>query len=253
MILIGKKFIGNIPVLEVVQEKIEKNALPTVIYYHGFRGEKESSLTLAYKLASVGIRVILPDSPLHGERRNGVTENELNLSFWDIVTGNIEELAEIKSFLELEQLTVPGQIGIGGTSMGGITTFGALRKYSWIKVAAVLMGTPKMREYAQTLIDGFNKTNEGKITEEKRDEVLHQLESYDLSIASKQLQDRPLFIWHGEQDNVVPHEHSVDFYEKVKKSYKQSENIQMILEKDRAHHISRLSIEEAAKWFEEYL
>ncbi len=40
MININEEKIGNIPVLQIVQADKIKSALPTVVYYHGFRGEK---------------------------------------------------------------------------------------------------------------------------------------------------------------------------------------------------------------------
>lgn len=253
MINIYEEKIGEIPVLQVVLSDKVKEPLPTVVYYHGFRGEKDSSLTLAYKLAISGYRVILPDSPLHGNRRKNLTEKELNLSFWDIVLANIEELQHIKTYLEKETLLLSGRIGVGGTSMGGITTFAALKKYDWIKVGAALMGTPELCKFANNLIDEFNKVHDEKITEEVRKEVVEKLEKYDLSSEPGKLQNRPLFIWHGEDDKVVPPEHSESFYQHVKNTYKNKDLVHFILEKGRSHHISRLSIQEATNWFKKYL
>src|SRR5699024_11278217 len=51
MIQLIKDTIEDIPVLHVVQEGMHQQALPTVIYYHGYNGEKISSLTLAYMMA----------------------------------------------------------------------------------------------------------------------------------------------------------------------------------------------------------
>lgn len=253
MINIYEEQIGDIPVLQVVQSKQMNEALPTVVYYHGFRGEKDSSLTLAYKLAKEGFRVVLPDSNLHGKRQESITESELELSFWDIVIKNIEELDEIKLYLEKEQLLLSGRIGVGGTSMGGITTFAALKKYDWIKVGTALMGTPKISEFAEILIEEYNKFHEEKITDNVRSEVVDKLMEFDLSKAPGHLQNRPLLIWHGEEDKIVPPEHSVSFYDEVKHQYGREEFLQLIIEKGRGHHISRLSIEEAVNWFKKYL
>lgn len=253
MINIYEEKIGNIPVLQIVQADKIKSALPTVVYYHGFRGEKDSSLTLAYKLANEGFRVVLPDSKLHGKRQEHISERELDLSFWDIVIANIEELNDIKNYLEEKQLLLSGRIGVGGTSMGGITTFAAFKTYSWIKVGTVLMGTPKISEFANILIDNFNAIHEEKITEGEREEVLHKLRKYDLDREPMKLQNRPLFIWHGEEDKVVPHEQSENFYGKVKNLYEKEDYIKMVKEKGRGHHISRLSIQEAVNWFKKHL
>src|SRR5690606_32519267 len=91
---------------------------------------------------------------------------------------------------------------IGGTSMGGITTYGALRTYPWLKVAVVLMGTAKMTEYAKMLIDHYNSENETPIKQETSDEVLDLLQEFDISLNPEKLNNRPLLIWNGEENKV---------------------------------------------------
>lgn len=253
MIHIMKKSIHSIPVLEVVQADKATKALPTVIYYHGFTGEKESSLTIAYKIAQNGQRVILPDSILHGERHDPTFKTDLGLSFWDIVMKNIKELEEIKTYLLENNLTYSDRIGIGGTSMGGITTYGALRTYPWIKTAVVLMGTAKMTEYAKVLIDHYNSEKETAIQQETVDEVLDMLQEYDISLNPDTLNNRPLLIWHGEEDKVVPFTLSKKFYEEIEHLYKNKNQIKFLPEKGRSHHISKTSIAETAKWFHTFL
>src|SRR5699024_191227 len=99
MVIIERLNIKDIPTLQVVNEKLASNPLPNVIYYQGFNGEKESSLTIAYKMAEKGIRVILPDAPLHGER--GISDDPVDhgLTFWNIVLQTLEELATIRTYL----------------------------------------------------------------------------------------------------------------------------------------------------------
>src|SRR5690625_2069804 len=253
MIQIEKKNFYHIPVLSVVQADKKDKALPTIVYYHGFNGEKESSLTLAYKIAENGFRVILPDSYLHGERRSDISQTEIDLAFWEIVMKNITELDEIKTYLEENNLLENGKIGIGGTSMGGITTYGALKQYDWVKAAAILMGTPKMVEYAGVLIDRFNETNKEKIPTTEKDEVIEHIKEFDLSLHPEQLQNRPILIWHGDKDQIVPISHSETFYEMMKEQYDYEENVKFVLEKGRSHHISKLSMEETAAWFNQHL
>lgn len=253
MITIEKVYIGEIPILMVVQADKRNEALQTVVYYHGFNGEKESSLTIAYKIAERGLRVLLPDSMLHGERRQNISQSEMDLAFWDIVLQNIKELEQIKTFVEAEKLTTPNQIGLGGTSMGGIMTYAALATYDWIKAAVVLMGSPHMTEYAKGLITRFNQANEKQITQEEADKTLPTLEQFDLSLQKEKLNNRPLLIWHGEKDAIVPVQHSESFYENIRNDYEKEENVKLIIEQGRIHNISRLSIEETAQWFQKFL
>src|SRR5699024_11420060 len=94
MVIIEKNQIKEIPILHVVQEANKTKQIPVVIYYHGFYGKKQDSLTIAYNLAEKGIRVILPDSYMHGDRGNGTTKEQVDLAFWEIVLQNVQDIKD---------------------------------------------------------------------------------------------------------------------------------------------------------------
>lgn len=240
MIIIERLHISEIPTLQVVSESLADNPLPTVIYYHGFNGEKESSLTIAYKMAEKGIRVILPDAPLHGER--GISDDpvEHGRTFWHIVLQTLEELASIRTYLLEKSFVWDGKIGLGGTSMGGMITYAALRKYDWIQTAAILMGTPYLTERALATAGNDN-------------ELLAKIERVDITKDIDALQERPLFIWHGELDAIVSVEDSRKFYDTLTDYYETEDDVQFIEEKERIHNISKLSIKKTAEWFDNQL
>jgi len=251
MIHILNKQVENIPCLVVEKVELSNQPLPTIIFYHGFNGGKEDSLTIAYKLAKKDFRVILPDSVMHGERKKNSSQVEIELAFWDIVLQNIKELELIKFHLHSNNLIAKEQIGVSGTSMGGITTCAALTKYKWIKVAAVVMGTPNLIDYATILIDEFNKTNEQQISEQQKEEVINELKQYDLSLQPDLLNHRALQFWHGEDDKVVPMKFALDYYEKNKDS--NVENLKFVKEAGRAHNVSRIAVSETISWFSSHL
>jgi fermentation-respiration switch protein FrsA (DUF1100 family) len=253
MIHLINEEINDIPILHVVQGDRHHEALPTVIYYHGFNGEKISSLTLAYKIAEKGFRVILPDSMYHGQRQKGLTQQELDIAFWDIVMENIKELPELKQHLVEKGYSLSHRIGIGGTSMGAITAYGALCTYDWLKVAVSLMGTAYLVDYARTLIDYYNEHNTPHIQEHEAKEVLALLKTFDLTLHPKKLANRPLLMWHGEEDQVVPYAYSPAFFELAKPMYENEAAIRFVSEKERTHQISKLSMVETANWFKQFL
>ncbi|HLR42628.1 MAG TPA: prolyl oligopeptidase family serine peptidase [Pseudogracilibacillus sp.] len=253
MITIEKKYINEIPVLIIEETDKKGQALPTVVYYHGFNGEKESNLTLAYKMVEKGLRVVLPESVYHGERRHDATAEDIDMAFWQIVIQNIKELGQIKDYLDEKQLLLDVQIGVGGTSMGGITTYGALRTYDWIKTGAALMGTPYMTEYAKMIIDRFENNHGKTLPEAMINDTLEMLTAFDITKDLETLNNRPLFIWHGAKDAIVPVDHSRQFYEKVKSQYENTESLYYLEEADRIHNISKRSMDESAAWFEKYL
>lgn len=247
-----KKF-NAIPALVVVDSAKEKEALPVVVYSHGFTSAKEHNLPLAYLLAGKGYRVVLPDSKYHGEREVAISAIKKQVSFWDIVMLNVSELNEIKKILDQEGLILDERFGLAGTSMGGITTSAALTQYPWIRAAAVLMGSPKITTYAKTLVDSFRKLGDLPVTEEMIDQLFEQLKKYDLSRQTDKLNERPLLFWHGENDSVVPFDHSYTFYDDVKKHYQNQDTIKFIKEANRDHKVSRYAILETVKWFEKHL
>lgn len=253
MIGVYEENINTIPGLVVVDTEKENEALPMLTYFHGFTSAKEINLPLAYLLADKGYRVVLPDSKYHGEREIEISSTKMQISFWDIVMKNVEELQVIKDYFDEKGLILNDRLGVAGTSMGGITTSAALTQYSWIKVSAVLMGSPKITTYAQTLVSSFRKMGELPITEEMIDQLYEQLKQYDISTQTDKLKDRPLLFWHGESDAVVPFDHSYTFYEEVKKLYKNPNNIQFLKEANQGHKVSRSAILETVKWFDKHL
>lgn len=253
MIGVYDENINTIPSLVVVDAEKENKALPILTYFHGFTSAKEINLPLAYLLAEKGYRVVLPDSKYHGERETEISSIKKQISFWDIVMQNVEELQAVKDFFDQKGLILNNRFGVAGTSMGAITTSAALTQYPWIKAAAVLMGSPKITTYAKTLVNSFKKMGDLPITEEMIGSLYAQLAHYDLSTQVEKLKERPLLFWHGENDAVVPFDHSYTFYEEARAMYENPDNIQFLKEANRDHKVSRYAILETVKWFEKHL
>lgn len=253
MINVFKEKINAIPCLVVTHAHKTKDSLPLIIYFHGFTSAKEHNLPIAYLLAEQGYRVVLPDSKFHGERENEISTTERQVSFWDIVLKNVDEVKMFKDYFYRRNLILKDRIGIAGTSMGGITTAAALTQYPWVNVAAVLMGSPKITTYAKTLVNSFKKMGDLPVTEEMIEDLYENLEQYDLSKKAYVLNNRPLLFWHGENDAIVPFDHSFTFYDEVKAHYKIPNHICFIKEENSGHKVTRHAILETVKWFVNYL
>lgn len=252
MIGIIKEKLGGIPSLVVVDSEKQKEALPVVVFFHGFTSAKEHNLPIAFLLAEKGFRVVLPDSELHGEREHNASALKKQVSFWDIVLQNVKEAEKIKIALDEDDLILDERIGVAGTSMGGITTSAALTQYEWIKTAVILMGSPKITAFAKTLVESF-KNEDLPVTDEQIEALYGELERCDLSRQPEKLNQRPLLFWHGQKDSVVPFDHSYTFYDSVKDNYKNSKDIRFIKEKNTDHKVTRNAVLELVKWFEKYL
>lgn len=253
LITVQKTTIQSIPCLVVSPYESWDKPLPTMIYFHGFTSAKEHNLPLAYLLAEHNYRIILPDSLYHGEREADISMGEKQAAFWEIVEQNIKEIAFLRDALQEKNLLLNNRLGIAGTSMGGITTSGALTQYPWIDVAAVLMGTPQLVDYAEFLAKQIQGNQDVPLTEAAIAKVFQTIETYDLSKQMNTLADRPLFFWHGDQDQVIPIEYTAPFYDQAKEYYENKAKIHFFKEKNRVHKVTRPAILETVKWFVKYL
>lgn len=249
-ISIRHRYIKKIPVLEVVSEEAKNDVLPLVIYYHGWQSAKELSLTQARKLAKKGIRVILPDAMNHGERKTGPISPIPSVTFWSSIQYNIIEFAQLVRHFEKQQLIESGKIGVGGVSMGGITTCALLTQHPEIKTAACMMGTPAPQRYIERVME--RSTDMDFFVPRDLPLLLSWVANYDLSRAPEKLAQRPVLFWHGTQDPKIPYEDVADFYQMIEgESY--AENSQFMTGEGEGHLVKGNMMDVVADFFEREL
>ncbi|WP_342664005.1 prolyl oligopeptidase family serine peptidase [Peribacillus kribbensis] len=249
-----KERIGDIHLLHIAKQDSWNESLPFIIFIHGITSAKEHNLHYAYLLAEKGFRVVLPDTYLHGERDTGLPQNKVVMAFWDIVIKTIKELQEIKEHYVITGQADPGRIGMAGTSMGGIITYGALAQYSWIKAAVSLMGNPGYVHAARSQVQWLkDQGTELPFSEGDLDRLFTALAEHDLTMKEDKLDGRPLMIWHGQKDTVVPYEPAREFYNHMKLKYNDPEQLLYILDTKAGHKVSREGLLKTAEWFGRYL
>ncbi|MFS0644550.1 prolyl oligopeptidase family serine peptidase [Siminovitchia sp. 179-K 8D1 HS] len=254
MIEIHREELTGIPALHAVKSGNMKKELPLIFFVHGFTSAKEHNLHFAYLLADKGFRVILPDAMLHGERADGRTEAEMMYEFWNIVVNTISELDLMKNKLAAKGL-INDHIGVVGTSMGGIVNFGALTQFNWIKAGVSLMGSPAYEAYARGQIQALKREGTDiPYTDGELEEMYRQLKKYDLTMQPETLNGRPLFIWHGKKDPVVPFGLTYDFYTKIRNDYqKHPERLQFLADERAGHKVTREALLKTVQWFTAFL
>ena len=206
---IRRRTLGTIPLLEVVQRERRNDLLPLIVYYHGWQSSKELVLTQGRRLATAGFRVLLPDAANHGDRKQPITKIP-SLTFWQSIHTNLFEFGYIINHFEKLGL-VDDRIGVGGVSMGGMTTCALLTHHPEIKVAACVMGSPKPVAYRDRIQKHASELN--RYMPKDYLDLLTWIPDYDLSLNTETLGDRPLYIWHGKQDVIVPYAHAREFVE----------------------------------------
>lgn len=239
MIQIEHQTCDGIPLLICAKKSKMDQALPVVTYLHGFTGAKEDNLSIAYLLADKGFRVILPDAHLHGEREDERSK-QLGFHFFEIVQQNVIELETIYKMLSDQKLIENNSFSLAGTSMGGISTAAALAKYPWITHAGIMMGTALLYDFSTGLIEQTIKSGiELPISDREVNELLEQLKPLDLSLNIDKLNNRPLFVWHGEKDEVVPFALAEAFHEQLSNDENYTEEITFVTEQQAGHKVSR--------------
>lgn len=250
--IVEKEYWRDIPLLHVYKEEMTQET-PVLIFLHGFLSAKEHNLHYAYQLVEKGIRVICPDAYLHGERTESLSEAKMNLLFWKIVLNNIQDVGVIYEKLRHRNLLKTTSIGLAGTSMGGITTAGCLKKYEWIKTAGILMGVTSFTNMAQYQVKQFKEQGiEFPMPEEEQQAILSGLAQYDLNSSPEILEKIPTIFWHGKQDQVVPYDMTYPFYESLKKENK-AENVRYITDEKAGHAVTRSGMLEVTAWLAQHL
>lgn len=214
MISVYDRVISTIPVLEIVLTERQGEALPTVVFYHGWTNVKEQSLIHGYEIAKKGFRVLLPEAIYHGQRQDDKLTKEHMMDFWEIIQQNITEFPIITDYYIKAKLSDPERLGVTGASMGGITTCGLLTTYPAIKAGVCLMGSPNLTAFAQGTVAAIEAA--GTVLPADTPSQLAKLKKYDLSLNPGNLAGRPIHFWHGEEDPVVPYLETFAFYEKFK-------------------------------------
>ncbi|WML43355.1 prolyl oligopeptidase family serine peptidase [Neobacillus sp. PS3-40] len=255
MIVVKHECIKSIPLLHVVKQKEQWEKLPLIIFIHGFTSAKEHNLHYAYLLAEAGFRILLPEALYHGEREQDLTEKDLLIHFWDIVLNTINEIKIIKEFYEEEGLVKSGEIGVVGTSMGGMVTLGAMTQYEWIKVAVSLMGMPAYEKYSLWQLEQLSEQGVPlPFNEEEIEQQLATIRQYDLSLQPEKLVNRPLLFWHGKKDSLVPYPLTYQFFETIKPDYQQNPgNLAFLTDEQAGHKVSREGLIATVEWFKQHL
>ncbi|WP_421595516.1 esterase [Rahnella sp. PD4] len=249
MVEMYEENIDGIQVIHAVPAGQYQQQLPTIFFYHGFLSSKEIYSYFGYTLAKTGFRVILPDALMHGARA-GHSEERCLANFWHILQNNIDELALLKEAFVGRGLADPQRLGVGGVSMGGMTTMAALIKFPWIKAAANLMGSGYFARLSHHLFPAYNAG--GIVQRDIFEREIAPLLRLDFSGKAALIADIPLFVWHGEEDDVVPFGESQRLRQELAESGADT-HLTFISEAGAKHKVSVHALAEATAFFAEKL
>lgn len=101
-----------------------------------------------------------------------------------------QEFAALREAISNQGWLEEGRLAVVGASMGGMTALGILARHPDIKCGASLMGSGYFMSLSRTLFPSPDFP-----AELAEWDVTHQLEKLAM---------KPLLLWHGEDDDVVP-------------------------------------------------
>lgn len=190
---------SGIAFLEAVPAGRRGASLPVLFVLHSFGVSKELVGYFGLIGALRGFRVILPEAPGHGAR--AISDPNLRaLQFWDILFDYVDELAILHEAL-VPRIGV-GQVALAGTSMGGFAALAAAARHDFVVATAAYMASGHFRDAARTIFPPLGVWRPERAAEHSA--RLVRLPEYDPSMRLQALAAKPIYLWHGGRDDVVP-------------------------------------------------
>ena len=109
--------------------------------------------------------------------------------------GRLDLGPRLRDALREAGLVADDRLAIGGASMGAMTALGIMTHHPETRAVAALMGSGYFTSLSHTL---FAPDAAGA------DAIRAALAPWDVSTQLARVADRPLLLWHGEDDDVVP-------------------------------------------------
>lgn len=142
----------------------------------------------------------MPDAPEHGARFNGDEQARMG-HFWQILQQSMQEFTALREALRAENWLLDNRLAVGGASMGAMTALGIMTQHPEINCVASLMGSGYFTRLARTLFPFAQDTPARQAAFAR---IIAPLAKWDVSQQLARLADRPLLLWHGQDDDVVP-------------------------------------------------
>lgn len=194
MIELEMRTLAGHEILHAFPKGCVETPLPCIVFYHGFTSSNMVYSYFAVALAQAGFRVVMPSAAEHGSRFHGDEQARLQ-HFWQILLQNFTEFPALQDALYHERLIRDGRLAVAGASMGGMTALGIMTHHPELKCVASLMGSGYFCSLSTTLFTPVA---------EQRADLDARLARWDVSQQLTHLANRPLLLWHGDADDVVP-------------------------------------------------
>ena len=206
MIALEMRNLGGGEILHACPQESLNKPLPCIVFYHGFTSSKLVYSYFAVALAEAGFRVIMPDAPDHGSRFSGDAARRLN-QFWQILLQSMQEFTTLRAAIAEEKWLLDDRLAVGGASMGAMTALGITARHPTVRCTASMMGSGYFTSLARSLFPPL--IPETAAQQNEFNNIVAPLAEWEATNHLEQLGDRPLLLWHGLDDDVVPADESL--------------------------------------------
>ena len=238
MIALEMRNLGGGEILHACPQESLDKPLPCIVFYHGFTSSKLVYSYFAVALAEAGFRVIMPDAPEHGARYQGDEAGRMQ-RFWPILTHNFVEFPALQEAIREQGWLAGDRLAVAGASMGGMTALGIMTHHPELKSVACLMGSGYFSTLSQTLFPSPSWE-------------AGQLAEWDVSQQLATLASRPLLLWHGDEDDVVPPGETFRLQQALQQNAL-ADNLTCIWQKGVRHRITPEALAATVAFFQRHL
>ncbi|WP_434660499.1 esterase [Klebsiella sp. MISC125] len=238
MIALEMRSLAGGEILHAYPQNAANKPLPCIVFYHGFTSSKLVYSYFAVALAEAGFRVIMPDAAEHGARYVGDEQGRMQ-RFWPILMQNFVEFPALREAIREQGWLADDRLAVAGASMGGMTALGIMTHHPELKSVACLMGSGYFSSLSQNLF-------------RSPDFCVKQLVEWDVSEQLDTLASRPLLLWHGDEDDVVPPGETF----RLQRSLQQNDladNLTCIWQKGVRHRITPEALAATVAFFQRHL
>ncbi|MEI2613092.1 MAG: prolyl oligopeptidase family serine peptidase [Candidatus Promineifilaceae bacterium] len=256
--------IQEIPVLTLAPEEAE--GCPVLFYVPGYGGNKESGLSLGYRLAKRGFLVISFDPLWHGERFDerlftphhshypAETGLDIGLTFYRIIAQCLDDVQTVRAHFASDSRADVNRCGITGFSLGAYASYLVFAQVPEMLAAAPLMGIPQFSQRWHDILDECTFSNPAwatalqQVTAQTAQHTafIEQIDPYPQLFAAA---PRALLMVNGDFDTDQPKLYALNAYRKLREVYAAAADHLRLFIPPVAHTVTPDMEQAVADWF----
>jgi len=243
---------------------------PVLFYVPGYGGNKESGLSLGYRLAKQGFFVVCFDPLWHGERFDERLFNpqpalyppetglDIGVTFYQVIAHCLQDVQTLRAHFANDPCADVNRCGITGFSLGAYASYLVFANVPEMLAAAPLMGIPHFSRRWHDILDETTYSNPGwaealqRVTAQTAQHTafIEQIDPYPKLFAAA---PRALLMVNGDFDTDQPKLYALQAYRELKDRYAAAADHLKLSIPPVAHTVTPEMEQEVTAWFTHHL